>query len=105
MPCCGGIFGLGESLEQRLEMAFVLKNMGIDSIPINILNPVKGTPLEKAVPPSPWEDCENAQISGIPTSSTALEHTGSGSARRLSPRFRDPAWCAACARFTPNESG
>lgn len=43
--CSGGIIGLGESLDQRVEMAFKLKSMHIDSIPMNILNPVKGTPL------------------------------------------------------------
>lgn len=43
--CSGGIIGLGESPDQRVEMAFHLKKMHIDSIPLNILNPVKGTPF------------------------------------------------------------
>lgn len=43
--CSGGIIGLGESLDQRVEMAFKLKEMHIDSVPLNILNPVKGTPF------------------------------------------------------------
>ena len=43
--CSGGIIGLGESLDQRVEMAFHLKEMHIDSVPLNILNPVKGTPF------------------------------------------------------------
>jgi biotin synthase len=43
--CSGGIFGLGESWDDRIEMAFALKNLNVDSVPINFLTPVKGTPL------------------------------------------------------------
>ncbi len=44
--CSGGIFGLGESLEDRIDMAFEISSLGVKSIPVNILNPIKGTPLE-----------------------------------------------------------
>ena len=46
--CCGGIFGLGESFAQRIEMAETLRELDVDSVPLNFLNPVEGTRLEKA---------------------------------------------------------
>ncbi len=44
--CSGGIFGLGESPEQRLELAFMLREMATDSVALNFLNPIPGTLLE-----------------------------------------------------------
>jgi biotin synthase len=43
--CSGGIFGLGESAQQRLELAFTLREMAVDSVALNFLNPIPGTPL------------------------------------------------------------
>lgn len=53
--CSGGIFGLGEEWEDRVDMALELRELGADSVPINFLMPIKGTPLAEAEPLSPEE--------------------------------------------------
>ena len=45
--CSGGIMGLGESKDDRIDMALSLRELGIKSVPINMLNAIPGTPLEK----------------------------------------------------------
>lgn len=53
--CSGMIIGMGESMEQRIEHTFLLKELKVDAVPINILNPIKGTRLENAKSLSPME--------------------------------------------------
>jgi biotin synthase len=57
--CSGGILGLGETPAQRVELAFTLRELAVDSIPLNFLNPIPGTPLENADHITPLE-CLNA---------------------------------------------
>lgn len=44
--CSGGIIGMGETMNDRIEMAMILQELGVESIPLNILNAVKGTALQ-----------------------------------------------------------
>ena len=44
--CAGGIFGIGETEQDRLDMAFELRRLGVDTVPMNFLHPIAGTPLE-----------------------------------------------------------
>lgn len=53
--CSGAIFGLGESREDRIDLAFTLKSLEVDVVPLNFLHPVSGTPLANAIPLTPME--------------------------------------------------
>lgn len=53
--CSGGILGMGETREDRCELAFALKAIGAQVVPINILNPIPGTPFADREPLAPLE--------------------------------------------------
>lgn len=53
--CSGGILGMGETAEDRCDLAFSLKELGANIVPINILNPIPGTPFAEKEPLPPLE--------------------------------------------------
>ena len=53
--CCGGIFGLGETWAQRIELSQTLAELDVDAIPVNFLTPIPGTPLENMPLLTPME--------------------------------------------------
>ena len=48
--CGGGIIGMGETWQDRVDMACLLKELEVDSVPLNILVPIKGTALQSLKP-------------------------------------------------------
>ncbi len=55
--CSGGILGLGESMEDRIDMVLTARELGVKSIPVNLLNPIPGTPYEGRTPLTNEEAC------------------------------------------------
>ncbi|MFC1748200.1 biotin synthase BioB [Pseudomonadota bacterium] len=53
--CAGGILGMGETLDQRIEMAETLRNLQVESVPLNFLSPALGTPMGTQTPMKPYE--------------------------------------------------
>ena len=53
--CSGALIGLGEGVTHRIELAETLRELDVDSVPFNILNPIKGTPLDHIQPLAPME--------------------------------------------------
>ena len=60
--CSGGIVGLGETMEDRLDLAFTLRDLGIGSVPINVLTPIAGTPYAHNQPLRNEEVCRIVAI-------------------------------------------
>ena len=53
-PCCGALFGMGETDDDIVEVAFALREIGVDSLPVNFLIPIQGTPLAERWSLTPW---------------------------------------------------
>ena len=53
--CCGGLFGIGETDEDRVDLALSVRDLGATVVPLNFLHPMPGTPLADAAPLSPTD--------------------------------------------------
>ena len=74
--CCGGIIGMGETDEELVEFAFTLKEIAPDSIPVNILHPIKGTPLGQRSILDPERVIDSVAILRLVNPSTPLRFAG-----------------------------
>jgi biotin synthase len=53
-PCCGALFGMGETDEDIVDVALALRDLDVDSLPVNFLIPIQGTPLAERWSLTPW---------------------------------------------------
>ena len=60
--CTGGIFGLGETWTDRVDMAFAIRELDVEGTPLNILLPIPGTPLEHNAPVTPADAAKTFAI-------------------------------------------
>ena len=60
--CSGGILGLGESWDQRIELASTLAELEVDTVPLNFLNPIPGTPLQDMEPLTPHDALKSVAL-------------------------------------------
>lgn len=65
MVCSGGLFGIGETVFDRIKLAFELRELGVDSVPLNLLNPREGTPFYNKKPLTEEEYVRTAAIFGF----------------------------------------
>lgn len=89
--CCGGIIGMGETDQDRLELLFTLatRDPHPESVPINQLSPIPGTPLENRLPLSSWEVIRVIAIARILMPKTMLRL----SAGRVEMSYQEQALC------------
>ena len=74
--CTGGIIGMGESREDRVDMAMDLKALGVECVPINILNPRAGTPLEGKEPLKPFDIIKTVAVFRLILPSATIKIAG-----------------------------
>ena len=86
--CSGGIIGMGETMEDRIDMALDLAKLGVQSIPVNILNPVEGTALDKAKPLSKDEILSSIAIIRFINPNANLRFAGG---RNMMKEFQEEA--------------
>ncbi len=96
--CCGGIIGMGETLRDRVELAFALKDLDVDSIPVNFFDPRPGTPLAHVPRPSPVECLKALAMFRLVNPKTEIRMAGG---REVNLRHLQPlALYAANSMFT-----
>ena len=74
--CCGGIIGMGETDDQLVEFAFALKEIAPDSIPVNVLHPIEGTPLAERGILDPERVIDSVALLRLVNPSTPLRFAG-----------------------------
>lgn len=74
--CSGGIIGMGETMADRVDFAFEIADAGVDSVPLNILNPIKGTPLQDTPPISEDEIVRTAAMMRFVLPDKAIRFAG-----------------------------
>lgn len=74
--CSGGILGMGETAEDRIALAYTLREAGARSIPLNILHPVPGTPLENRPPLSRFEILKTGAVFSLVNPRAVIRYAG-----------------------------